>query len=266
MDTYALITGASKGIGRSIAIQLAKKGYPVLLVARSADELSALAAEIAITYNVQAFWLATDLSENYAAEKVTRWCADNDYDVSVLINNAGYGLWGNFGDVSATDQQNMISLNINTLVQLTHAFLPRLKKQSQAYVLNVASTAAYQAVPTLAVYSATKVFVLSFSRALRYELKDSSVSVSCLCPGPTDTGFARRAGLDAFADLAAKFNMQPDEVAATGIKGMFNKKAEIIPGFLNKLSAAGARHLNKGLIEKIAGDLYKTDKQVSAKK
>jgi short-subunit dehydrogenase len=112
-------------------------------------------------------------------------------------------------------------------------------------------------VPTLAVYSATKAFVLSFSRALRYELKDSAVAVSCLCPGPTDTGFAHRAGLDALADLAEKFNMQPGEVAAIGLKGMFAKKAEIVPGFLNKISAAAGRHLNKALIEKITGDLYK---------
>ena len=120
----------------------------------------------------------------------------------------------------------------------------------------MASTAAYQAVPTLAVYAATKAFVLSFSRALRIELKDV-VSVSCLCPGPTDTGFAHRAGMDAIADLAEKFNMQPGEVAKIGLEGMFNKKAEIIPGLLNKLSAIGSRHLNKALIERIASGLYK---------
>lgn len=257
MDTYALITGASKGIGRSIALQLAKKGYPVLLVARSADELAALAAEIIATHNVQAFWLTTDLTENDAAEKVTHWCADNAYDVSVLVNNAGYGTWGNFDEADIEGQLSMINLNVNALVKLSHGFIPALKKHAQAYILNVGSTAAYQAVPTMTVYSATKAFVLSFSRALRYELKDSSVSVSCLSPGPTDTGFAHRAGLDALADLAAKFNMQPDEVAAIGIKGMFNKKAEIVPGFLNKISAAAGRHLTKALIEKVTGDLYK---------
>ena len=258
MNTYALITGASKGIGRALALQLAKKGYPVLLVARSADELQALANEITATYQVQAQWLAVDLSENGATEQIVKWCTDNSYSISVLINNAGYGLWGSFENVDIDGQLNMISLNINALVKLTHAFIPILKQQSQAYILNVGSTAAYQAVPTLAVYSATKAFVLSFTRALRYELKDSVISVSCLSPGPTDTGFAHRAGLDAFADLAAKFNMQADEVAAIGLKGMFNKKAEIVPGLLNKLSVIGARHLPKALIEKIGGDLYKS--------
>jgi short-subunit dehydrogenase len=258
MNTYALITGASKGIGRALALQLAKKGYPVLLVARSRDELQALATEIITTYQVQARWLAIDLSETDATERVIKWCNDNTYPVSILINNAGYGLWGGFENIDITGQLNVIGLNINTLVKLTHGFIPLLKQQARAYILNVGSTAAYQAVPTLAVYSATKAFVLSFTRALRYELKNSTISVSCLSPGPTDTGFAHRAGLDAFADLAAKFNMQPDEVAAIGLKGLFNKKAEIVPGFLNKLSVIGARHLPKALIEKIGGDLYKS--------
>jgi len=258
MNTYALITGAGKGIGRALALQLAKKGYPVLLVARSADELQTLANEITATYQVQAQWLAVDLSESSAIEQVIKWCTDNSYSVSVLINNAGYGLWGSFENVDIDGQLNMISLNINALVKLTHVFIPILKQQSQAYILNVGSTAAYQAVPTLAVYSATKAFVLSFTRALRYELKDSVISVSCLSPGPTDTGFAHRAGLDTFADLAAKFNMQADEVAVIGLKGMFNKKAEIVPGLLNKLAVIGARHLPKALIEKIGGDLYKS--------
>jgi short-subunit dehydrogenase len=260
METYALVTGASKGIGKSIALLLAKKGYPVLLVARSEDELKALATQITAKYQVQAHWLAIDLSENDATDKVAQWCTDHSYNISILINNAGYGLWGSFESVDLNHQLNMINLNINTLVKLSHKFMERLKQQPQAYILNIASTAAYQAVPTLAVYSATKAFVLSFSRALRYELKDSPVSVSCLCPGPTDTGFAQRAGLDALGDLAEKFNMQPDEVAALGLKGMFNKKAEIVPGFLNKVSAAAGRHLNKALIEKITGNLYKVDK------
>jgi short-subunit dehydrogenase len=132
-----------------------------------------------------------------------------------------------------------------------------LRKQKQAFILNVSSTAAYQAVPTLALYAASKAFVLSFSRALRYELKDTNISVSCLCPGPTDTGFAHRAGMDALAELAAKFNMPADEVARIGLKGMFRKKVEIIPGFLNKVSSFGARHLSKAMIERITAGLYK---------
>jgi len=149
----------------------------------------------------------------------------------------------------------MLQLNINAVAELTYYLLPQLKKQP-SYILNVSSTAAYQAVPTLAAYAASKAFVLSFSRALRIELKDT-ISVSCLCPGPTDTGFAHRAGMDAIAELAEKFNMRPAEVAKIGVEGMFKRKPEIVPGFLNKVSAIGARHINKALIERIAAGLYK---------
>ena len=249
MNPYAIITGASKGIGKEIAILLAQKGYNLVLIARSATELE----QLAVTLPGGTLYFAIDLSEHGAAKKVTEFC--KDLPVSVLINNAGYGLWGDFEQSDLSQQLNMLQLNINALVELTHYLLPQLKKQP-SYILNVASTAAYQAVPTLAVYAATKAFVLSFSRALRIELKDV-VSVSCLCPGPTDTGFAHRAGMDAIADLAEKFNMQPGEVAKIGLEGMFNKKAEIIPGLLNKLSAIGSRHLNKALIERIASGLYK---------
>ena len=249
MNSYAIVTGASKGIGKEMAILLAEKGYKLLLIARSVVELEALAA----TLHGEALFFAIDLSEPGAAKKVAEYC--KDLPVSILVNNAGYGLWGNFEQSALAQQVNMLQLNINAVVELTHYLLPRLKKQP-SYILNVSSTAAYQAVPTLALYAASKAFVLSFSRALRMELKDS-VSVSCLCPGPTDTGFAKRAGMEALADIAEKFNMRPNEVAKIGVEGMFKKKAEIIPGFLNKLSAIGARHINKALIEHITAGLYK---------
>jgi short-subunit dehydrogenase len=249
MSSYAIVTGASKGIGREIAILLAKKGYKLILIARSATELEQLAKEI----SNETLFFAIDLSEPRAAKKVAEFC--KDLPVSILVNNAGYGLWGDF-DLSDLNQQiNMLQLNINAMVELIHYLLPQLKNQP-SYILNVSSTAAYQAVPTLAAYAASKSFVLSFSRALRVELKDA-VLVSCLCPGPTDTGFAKRAGMDALADLAEKFNMRPAEVAKIGVEGMFNKQAEIVPGFLNKLSATSARYINKALIERITAGLYK---------
>jgi len=249
MDSYAIVTGASKGIGKEVSILLRKRGYKLILVARSATELQQLAEEL----REDTLYYAIDLSEPGAAKKVAEFC--KELPVSILINNAGYGLWGNFDAGDLQHQLNMLQLNINAVIELTYYLLPQLEKQP-SYILNISSTAAYQAVPTLAVYAATKSFVLSFSRALRIELKDA-VSVSCLCPGPTNTGFAHRAGMDALADLAEKFNMQPYEVAKIGLEGMFNKKAEIVPGFLNKLSAFGARHVNKALIERITAGLYK---------
>ncbi|WP_295673881.1 SDR family oxidoreductase [uncultured Mucilaginibacter sp.] len=257
MENYALITGASKGIGKSIAQLLAQKGYNLLLVARSETELKQLAASVQQEYKVEAQYFAIDLSVNGSAKAVADWAAGLAIPLSILVNNAGYGLWGHFDQLGLPEQMNMLNLNINAVVELTHYLLPALKTQKQSYILNVASTAAYQAVPTLALYSASKAFILSYSRAIRYELKDTPVSVSCLCPGPTDTGFIARAGMDAIAQIAEKFNMPPQKVAGIGLKGMFNKKAEIITGFLNKVMAFGSRHFSKALVEKVSGGLYK---------
>lgn len=255
-ETYALVTGASKGIGREVAIQLAAKGYHLLLAARSAPELKALCEELSDAYQVEARYFACDLSVPGAAAELAARCKAKTSTLSVLVNNAGFGVWGGFSELKLSDQTAMLQLNINAVVELSHLLLPLLKEQRQSYILNVCSTAAYQAMPAMTVYAATKAFVLSFSRGLRYELRNSNVSVTCLSPGPTETGFASRAGLDMLEDLAKKFNMQPGEVARAGLKAMFNKKAEAIPGFLNKVSAFGATHLPKTWIEKITANIY----------
>lgn len=254
---YALVTGASKGIGKEIALQLAQKGYSLLLSARAEQELAQLAAEIKEKHNVQASWLVTDLSKPGTAKELADWASSETDNLSVLINNAGFGIWGSFDTLELAAQLEMIQLNVNAVLELTHHLLPGLKSRKQSYILNVASTAAYQAMPTMALYAASKSFILSYSRAISYELKDTNVSVSCLSPGPTATGFGSRAGLDAFAELADKFNMPASLVAQIGLKGMFNKKPEIIAGFLNKVSAYGATLLPKALIERISANLYR---------
>ncbi|MBV8389421.1 MAG: SDR family oxidoreductase [Mucilaginibacter sp.] len=257
MKKYALITGASGGIGKSFARQLAQRGYHVILIARSEAKLQALAESIRLIYNVEAISLPLDLSVDNAAVLIKEWCDKLSIAPAILINNAGYGLWGNFPVLNLEELVNMHRLNTEAVIRITHALLPLLGENERSYILNVSSTAAFQAVPTLGVYAASKAFILSFSRALRYELKGTGVSVSCLCPGPTDTGFAKRAGLEALADLAQKFNMSPDDVAAAGLKGLFKGKAEIVPGLFNKISAAVVRHAPKKLIERAAAGLYK---------
>ncbi|KQM71442.1 short-chain dehydrogenase [Pedobacter sp. Leaf216] len=255
---YALVTGASKGIGKAMAIALAKRKRNLLLIARSADELNALKTDIIAQYGVQVDILPTDLSLPDSPQLVSNWVTEKGYAVDILINNAGYGLWGKFGELSLASQLEMCQLNMNTVTSMSHLFLPALTQHHEAYILNISSTAAYQAVPTLAIYSATKAYVLSFTRALRFELKDGPVSVSCLSPGPVDTGFAHRAGLDAFSKMAEKFNMKPDDVAEIALNGMFAKKSEIIPGFTNIVSVYANRILPKGFIEKMAAGIYKT--------
>jgi short-subunit dehydrogenase len=254
---YALITGASKGIGKSIASELAKQGHPLLLVARSGEELKVLSDDLQIKYGISTAVLPIDLSINGASQKVTDWIKFNHYPVGILVNNAGYGVWGDFSQSALSDQLGMMQLNMNVVVELSHLLIPILSQEKQAYILNISSTAAYQAVPTLAVYSATKAFVLSFTRALRFELAQTSTSVTCFSPGPVDTGFAARAGLSALNKMAEKFNMQPDEVAKMAVKAMFSKKSEVIPGFTNIISVYANRVLPKAFIEKMAAGIYK---------
>ncbi len=255
--TYALITGASKGIGKAIAVELAQRGYNVLLIARSEGLLNALAKDLSAQYKIQTDYLAIDLSAHTAAEDVYQWCLQKNYNIDILVNNAGYGLSGQFEKYSVNDNLDMMQVNMVTLVHLCQLFLPMLRRQSKSYILNIASSAAYQAVPYLNLYSATKVFVLHFSRGLRQELRNSPVSVTCISPGPTDTDFPRRAELGKRGlETAQKFNMTPEAVAKISVKAMLARKTEVIIGVINKLSAFASWLLPKGMIEKTAMKIY----------
>ena len=256
--SYALVTGASRGIGRALALGLARRGYDLLLVARSEAQLRALAQQVQTSYQVQAQVLALDLTLPEATTQLAAWTSQQaPAGLAVLVNNAGYGLWGRFEQLELSEQLNMLQLNLLLPVQLTHALLPQLRRAARGYILNVASTAAYQAVPSLTLYAASKAFVLSFSRGLRYELKDSSVSVTCLSPGATTTDFAGRAGMGAeLQAVANKVSMTAPAVAEAGLQALFAGEAEIIPGLLNKVSAGLTSVVPKGLTEKIAAGIY----------
>jgi uncharacterized protein len=254
---YALITGASKGIGKAIAADLAARGFNVLLVARSEELLQQEAARITASYPVKADWLALDLSTATAAQNVYDWCRAKGYLVQALVNNAGYGLSGPFEKYSAEELGNMMTLNMTTLVALTRLFLPDLRSQPRSYILNIASSAAYQAVPGLSTYAATKSFVLLFSRGLHQELRRTSVSVTCVCPGATDTDFPTRAQVGPKGLKAAeRLNMSPETVALLATRAMLARKTEVITGFVNKLGATLAWLFPKGVVENIAGKIY----------
>ncbi|MGC4022958.1 MAG: SDR family oxidoreductase [Cyclobacteriaceae bacterium] len=256
---FALITGASGGIGLSIAYELAKQKIDLILVARTQSKLEAAKKEIEEKYKVRVEVLAIDLSLTGSSQKIVQWIKDNSFSINILINNAGYGVWGKVESTPIDQLNNMMQLNMMTLTEMCHAMLPELKKNSQAYIMNIASTAAYQAVPTLTTYAATKAFVLLFSRGLRMELKGSPVSVTCVSPGPTLTSFVERAGMtESLKKRADKFSMDADAVARIAVKGMFNKKAEVLPGFANWLSVQLTYFVPKALPEMIAEGLYKT--------
>ena len=194
---YAFITGASKGIGRAIAIELAQRKNNLLLTARSEDLLKGLAADIQREYEVTVQFKACDLTDPEVPAELAEWCRSNEYDVNILVNNAGFGLWGTFGELPVEGQLEMMNLNMNALVALTHHFLPILSNSKPSYIMNVASLASFLAIPHFSIYAATKAFVLSFSRSLRFDVAKKGVAVSCLCPGATESEFLRRAGMEA---------------------------------------------------------------------
>ncbi len=255
---FALITGGSGGIGFYLARELASRKHDIILVARSSEQLSQRCDELSKAFNIKAEFLSLDLSTPDAHLTLKSWLNQNSFSIDILINNAGYGIWNPVEKAKLDELTNMMQLNMNTLVNLCYTLLPDLKTHKKSFILNVASTAAYQAVPTLTTYAATKAFVVLFTRGLRQELMKSSVSVSCLSPGATSTGFIDRAGMASMKERAEKFSMKPEAVAKIGIAGMLKGKSEIVPGFINWISVQLTYLVPKSLTEKIAQELYKT--------
>jgi len=252
----AVVTGASKGIGKAFAHLLGSQGYDLLLVARSEKTLAKEAQEISQKFGVKANTLFLDLSNPDSVPSIITWCEKQQFNPSVLINNAGYACWGYFDKIDLQQHQQMMQVNVSTLVGLTYGLLPLIRKNETGFILNVASTTAFQAVPTMTLYAASKALVRSFSRGLRYELRNSNVSVTCLSPGPIATNFIQQAGMQVMQETAKKFEMSAEEVAKRGLRAMFNKKAECVPGFLNYLNVKLSFILPDALLEKVAGKIY----------
>ena len=254
---YALITGASKGIGKAMAHELASRKVNLLLVARSGSLLAELAETLVKQYGINAAFLAIDLSSPSAPMDIFKWVSSREFPVNILINNAGYGLSGDFASYTAEEHGEMMRVNMRAPVELTSLLLPLLRVQKAAYILNVASSAAYQAVPGLSVYAASKAFIVSFSRGLAHELRNTSISVTVVSPGGTDTDFANRAQVSEKAVKAGeKLNMTAEAVAKIAINAMFDRKKEVITGFVNKLGAFLVWVLPKRLVEATAAGIY----------
>jgi hypothetical protein len=252
----AVVTGASKGLGKAFAHKLAELGFDLLLVARSEKILAAEAQSLNGTYKVSVKFLPLDLSDSQVPYTILNWCNEHQFRPSVLINNAGFACWGFFEKLELIPQQQVMAVNINTMVNLTHLMLPLLKQQPRSFILNVASTAAFQSVPTMAIYAASKSFVRSFTRTLRYELKGSTVSVTCLSPGPIASNFIKQAGMEAMQETATKFEMTSEAVAAKALRDMFNGKSESVPGWLNYLNVRLSFIVPDFILEKVAANLY----------
>lgn len=249
----ALITGASSGIGAAFARNLAQRGMNVVLVARSGDKLQKLGSELTANYKVGAEIIVCDLSLENAAEQVLQATRSYGLTIDLLINNAGFATFGPFEEQEATQHHQEVMLNVTTLVDLTHAFLPPMLAQGSGGIINLASTAAFQPLPYMAIYGATKAFVLSFSEALWGEYRHKGVRVLALCPGPTATAFFDRAGEGGAEGKRAS----PEQVVEKALKALEKGKSYIIDGTGNYILVQSARLLPRHLITLISGRMLK---------
>jgi uncharacterized protein len=245
-----LITGASSGIGAAFARKLAARGRNVLLVARSEDKLITMCNELGRVSGVRAHYLAMDLLQPEAPAQLFEETQRRELVVDMLVNNAGFGSMDDFVNLDVVRELEMIDLNVKSLVELTHRFLKPMRERKQGTIINVASTAGFQAVPYMATYAATKAFILSFSEALWEENREHGVHVMALCPGVTETNFFAASKMDR---PPMRTIQTPEEVVDTALRGLRHHKPTVISGWTNWLAVEAERFVPRSIVTKIAG-------------
>ena len=250
MSKTALITGASGGIGYELALLFARDGFDCILVARSHDKLNALAARMASEFRVKTLVLAKDLSRATAVDEIHEAVAAAAMPVDVLVNNAGFPVFGLFADTDLETELEMLQVNVVALTKLTKLFLKGMVGRRYGRILNLASTAAFEPGPLMAVYYASKAYVLSFSEALANELRGTGVTVTTLAPGPTRTGFQQRGQLEDSGLVQGEI-ADAQSVALAGYRGLMARKTLVIPGFTNKLIPLAVRVAPRGMITRV---------------
>lgn len=233
---YTLITGASSGIGKALALECAKRKMNLLLVALPGNELDNFRAEIKNKYGVECYAFGMDITQQNSFCRVYQWVKENNFSVNILINNVGIGSKGKFEHTETLFYEKQLQLNVNATTMLSRLFIDELKANAPSHILNLGSMGGFFMIPDKTVYSASKAYVYYFSRSLRLELAPYNISVSVLCPGGTDSNektIAINKELKGFAKWSI---LQPEHVAKEAISKMLKGKARIIPGFLNKLS------------------------------
>ncbi len=244
-----LITGASSGIGAAFARKLAKRGRNVLLVARSEDKLIALCNEIGRVSGIRAQYIMMDLTEPDAAARLLEETQKRGLLVDMLVNNAGFGSMGDFTRLELKTELEMIDLNVKSLVDLTYKFLLPMRERRQGTIINVSSTAGFQAVPFMATYAATKAFVLSFSEALAEENGRHGIRVLALCPGVTDTNFFAASKIDR---PPMRTVQTAEEVVDAALRGLARGKATVISGWTNWITVEAERFVPRSVVTKVA--------------
>jgi short-subunit dehydrogenase len=245
-----LITGASSGIGEAFARKLAARGNNLLLVARTEEKLIALCNDLGRSANIRAQFVAMDISEDGAAERLFEEAMKRDLQIDFLINNAGFGSMGDFAKLDLDRELGMIDLNVRALVELTYRFLQPMRDRQSGTIVNVASTAGFQPVPFMATYAATKAFVLSFSEALWEESRSHGISVMALCPGVTETGFFAASRMQR---PPARMVQTPEEVVEAALRALKRHKSSVISGWANFLMVETERAVPRTLVLRAAG-------------
>jgi short-subunit dehydrogenase len=246
----ALITGASSGIGRDLARLFAADGHNLVLVARRAEALRALAGDLARQHGIEASTIAADLVKPDAPARILSELSRAGTSIDVVVNNAGFGLQGTVAELPLERQLEMIQVNVTSLTALTRLFLPAMLRRNRGGILNVASTAAFQPGPLMAVYYATKAYVESFTEALAEEVRGTGLRVTCLCPGPTATEFAEAAAMTD-TNLFRGGTMTSADVARIGYEGWKNGKVLVVPGLSNKVSMSLVRMSPRPMVRRI---------------
>jgi short-subunit dehydrogenase len=248
----ALITGGSTGIGFELARQFAAHGHDLVLAARNADQLEAAAGKIEGKYGVSVKTFSIDLVDGDAPQRLFDSLTGDGVQVDFLVNNAGFGSGGEFVDTDINRELDMIQVNCSALIHLTKLFLPAMVKRKEGKIMNVASTAAFQAGPGHSIYYASKAFVLSFSEAIAEELHRTGITVTALCPGPTESNFAERAGTNKSRLFTQAKVATAEEVSKFGYHAMLKGQRVAIPGIQNKLMIQAERFVPRILVNKIA--------------
>lgn len=244
LNDYTLITGATSGIGYALAENFARRGYQLIIASRNTEKMQKMCHEFNVRFKTQVVPFTVDLADMSGAQKLYNFCMDNSYSVTVLVNNAGVGL----KPLPQTDQpledvKKLLNINLNSLVSLSTLFGQQMKERGYGYILNVASTAAFQPMPYAALYGASKSFVLSFSEAMHVELEDYHVGVTAVCPGITDTNFFTYGKPNIPGWLYRLIS--PELVAKRAIAAMYQKKPSVVPYFQHWLIAQISRFLTR---------------------
>ena len=251
---WALITGASAGIGTALARELAAGGTNLVLTARRRDRLAGLAAELSAKHNIRTLICVADLAQPLGPQQIFSFTEEKNITVDLLVNNAGFGAYGEFRKVALERLVEMTQVNVTAVVHMTHLYLPGMISRGAGDILIVASTAAFQAVPYISTYAATKTFDLHFAEGLAEEVRQYGVRVCALCPGSTATEFFQVAGQ---RNHTRRDPETPEKVAHVGLRALAAGKSSVISGFKNWVGAESVRLVPRGLVARVAAGIFR---------